>query len=153
MSNATFFNFTSEPFTGYWDGKGKTIKTGEKILMPAYLAEHFAKHLTNKILVDTGREVYTSPKNPGQVHQFMDLFQQAYLPEEPMPEGSNSIDELIASAQSEPSMNVEIKKVEPTDEGPAAALKKSKKSKAVDIEEEDQIINPPDGDDDDFDVK
>lgn len=151
MSNATFFNFTSEPFTAYWDGKAKTVKAGEKVLMPEFLAEHFAKHLTNQELIKAGKEVYTSPKNPGQVHQFMDIFKKAFIPEAPLAKGSNEIDELIASAQSEPSMDIEVKKPEPTDDGPAAAMKKKRGRKTKD--EESEIINPPDGDDEDFDFK
>ena len=82
MKTALFFNFTSTPFTGYWDGKPKTFKAGEKVYMPEYLAKHFAKHLTNRVLLEQGKENATSPKFPEQVPQFMEIFNQACILEE-----------------------------------------------------------------------
>lgn len=120
MSNATFHNFSSEAFTGYWNGKPKTFKAGERVYMPAYLAEHFAKHLANRELIRAGKESYTSPKFPRQVPQFMEVFNKAFIPDT-APEANNEIDAEIARAKAEPSMNIEIKKPENIDEGPAAA--------------------------------
>lgn len=82
MKTALFFNFTSNPFTGYWDGKPKTFKPGEKVYMPEYLAKHYAKHLTNKVLLEQGKETATSPKFPEQVPQFMEIFNQACILED-----------------------------------------------------------------------
>ena len=89
--SALFTNYTNEEFTGYWDGKAKKFKAGESLWMPDYLARHFAKHLTNQelqrvneagsLIVPNG-DKFTSPKNPDQVPQFMQLFNQAYTPEE-----------------------------------------------------------------------
>lgn len=82
MKTALFFNFTDKPFTGYWDGKPKTFKPGDKVYMPQYLAEHYAKHLTNKVLLEEGKETSTSPKYPEQVPQFMEIFNKACIVED-----------------------------------------------------------------------
>lgn len=143
MTNATFFNFTDKPFTGYWDGKPKTFKAGAKQYMPAWLAEHFAKHLTNQVLIDNKQETYTSPKNPGQVPQFMSVFKKCFIPDAPSV-GGNDVDEIIASA-AEPSMDIKVEKPTVIDQGPAAALA----SENVGPGKEDMIINPPAGDEED----
>lgn len=85
MKSAIFHNFTTKPFTGYWNGKPKTFKPGDKVWMEEYLARHFAKHLTNHVLLTSGNakdETYTSPKKPEQVPQFMDIFNKAFIPDE-----------------------------------------------------------------------
>lgn len=146
--NATFHNFTSEPFTGYWNGKPKTFRPGEQVHMSAPLAEHFAKHLTNKVLMGMGgiNETYTSPKNPGQVPVFMDIFRKAFIPDGKQVE-EGSVDDVIA-ASVQPSMDIEVKKPETIDQGPAAALA------AEGPGDEPQIISTPDDGDDEssFDV-
>lgn len=45
-----FFNPTSEDFVGKWDGESYEIRAKSSILVPRHIAEHFAKHLANKIL-------------------------------------------------------------------------------------------------------
>jgi len=82
MRQAIFHNFTDKPFTGYWNGKPHTVRAGEKKYMPEYLAEHFAKHLTNKILTEQGKELYCSPKKPKEVPQFYEIFSRACIIEE-----------------------------------------------------------------------
>lgn len=141
MTNATFHNFTNEPFTGYWNGKPKTFKAGEKQYMPAWLAEHFAKHLTNRVLIENKQETYVSPKNPGQVPQFMAVFKKAFIPDAPNT-GGNEVDDEIAKA-SEPSMDIVVEKPKVIDQGPAAAL-----AAEVGPGKEAQIITAPDSDDD-----
>jgi hypothetical protein len=143
MNNATFVNFDTKPFTGYWNGKPKTFKPGERFYTQAWLAEHFAKHLTNRYLIEHGGEVYASPKNPGQVQQFMDVFKKAFIPDtKPV-----DLDELDVAP--EPSMDIDVKKPTMIDQGPAAAL-------AAEVEAslpqgEAQIINPPADDEESFD--
>ena len=141
--NATFHNFDSEPFTGYWNGKPKTFRPGEQVHMSSPLAEHFAKHLTNKILMRLGGkyETFTSPKNPGQVPEFMDIFRKAFIPDEKQLEEGSVDDEIAKSVQ--PSMDIEVKKPENIDQGPAAALAAED---AAGPEEESQIISTPDDD-------
>lgn len=90
MKTALFYNFTKEAFTGYWDGKPKTIKAGQKIYMPEYLARHFAKHLANKLLIEKGQDSYTSPKFPEQVPAFMELFNKAFILEDDAEEQSQA---------------------------------------------------------------
>ena len=146
--NATFHNFTSEPFTGYWNGKPKTFRPGERVHMSSPLAEHFAKHLTNKVLIAMGgiNETYTSPKNPAQVPVFMDIFRKAFIPDRKQVE-EGSVDDAIA-ASVEPSMDIEMKKPETIDQGPAAAL-----AAQVRPGDEPQIISTPDdGDESSFDI-
>jgi hypothetical protein len=122
MTNATFFNWSDEAFTGYWDGKPKTFAPGAKQLMPAWLAEHFAKHLTNRELLKQGKDTATSPKFPEQVPAFMELFNKAFIPDAASA-GEGSIDEIISSASvEEPSMNITSKDQTPIQTGsPAAA--------------------------------
>lgn len=157
MQNATFHNFSIEAFTGYWNGKPKTFKAGERVYMPAYLAEHFAKHLANRELIRIGKETYTSPKFPRQVPIFMEMFNKAFIADGVV-EGGNEIDSEIARAKAEPSMNVEVKKPANIDEGPAAAQKAladKSPEKELDTDnptgpgKEAQVITPPAGDDDD----
>lgn len=120
MTNAFFHNFTDETFTGYWNGKPKTFKPGDRLLMPAWLAEHFAKHLTNRELIKVGKDTYTSPKNPGQMPEFMNIFKKCYIPEGKSASGSE-IDEIISSS-AVPSMDITVEKPKPIEQGPAAAL-------------------------------
>lgn len=163
MANATFHNFSNEPFTGYWDGKPKTFKAGDRVYMPAWLAEHFAKHLANRELIRAGKETYTSPKFPRQVPQFMEVFNKAFIPEAAKA-GETEIDRVISSAEAskgEPSMNIDLKKPANIDEGPAAAqaaMAAEKEPQELDIHNahsqtagpgrEPQLISVPGGDDD-----
>ncbi len=87
MKTAFFTNFLDKPFTFKWSGKPRTFKAGETKLMEESLARHFAKHLTNMVLLERksdgslvipGGENYTSPKFPEQVPQFMDIFNKAF---------------------------------------------------------------------------
>lgn len=158
MTNATFFNWTDEAFTGYWNGKGKTFAPGERRLMPSFLAEHFAKHLTNRELIKANKVTSTSPKFPGQVPEFMDLFRKAYIAEAVSEQ--DEIDAIIASAEitSEPSMN--ITPVQPramTENSPAAAMQ----DEAEDAVHEapsfapagpSMIVAGPDADEDEYDL-
>lgn len=78
MKTALFTNFSTEPFTGFWDGKPKNFMPGASMYMPDYLAKHFAKHLTNRELLKVGKERSTSPKKPNDVPEFMEMFNKAY---------------------------------------------------------------------------
>jgi hypothetical protein len=82
MKTALFTNFSNEAFTGFWNGKGKTFLPGQSVYMPDYLASHFAKHLVNRELLKKGLERSTSPKKPQDVPEYMELFNQAYTPDE-----------------------------------------------------------------------
>lgn len=82
METAIFHNISSQPFTGYWDGKKRTFASGSKKLLPLYLAEHFALHLTNKILIEKGDYTSTSPKKPEDVPNFKELFDQICIPQD-----------------------------------------------------------------------
>lgn len=82
MKVALFHNFTDKLFTGYWNGKAKTFKPGSQRYLPDYLARHYAKHLTNQVLLEEGKETMTSPKFPDQVPDFMAIFNKIYIPQE-----------------------------------------------------------------------
>lgn len=123
MSNKTalFHNFTDKPFTGHWDGKPKTIKAGQKEYMPEYLARHFAKHLTNKVLVEKGQYNYTSPKFPEQVPAFMDLFKKAFILEEDAEDQSELDTEIEVANRNravEPTLNIPDTRKAPTPPAP-----------------------------------
>lgn len=80
MRYATFINFDSEPFTGYWNGRPYTFNPGDKREhLNEAIASHFAKHLANKILTRTGKEQYCSPKKPLEVPEFMNVFNKAFI--------------------------------------------------------------------------
>lgn len=109
MKTALFTNFTNEDFTGYWDGKAKVFKAGQSVYMPDYLAEHFAKHLTNRellkrkndgTLIIPNGDKFVSPKRPEQVPVYMELFNKAFTPEDKTEFGSegDDIDALIGAA-------------------------------------------------------
>lgn len=85
-----FTNYSEQEFTGYWDGKPHHFKAGQSKYMPDWMAKHFAKHLTNQVLLSKktdGSLVYpdgekmTSPKFPEQVPMYMELFNKAYTPD------------------------------------------------------------------------
>lgn len=81
MKVVTFVNFTTEEFLITWDGQPRRFKPGERARLPAGVAAVFAKHLANRELLKDNKENSTSPKNPEQVPQFMDLYNQAYIDE------------------------------------------------------------------------
>lgn len=130
-----FFNFTSKPFTGYWNGKPKTFKPDEKKYMPEYLARHFAKHLTNQVLIEAGKETSTSPKFPEQVPEFMEVFNKAFICKE---------------SEEKPEIDVEI---DMANEDAKPKGKSAHKIKTKFNNKPPQIVNPPDGDDDEDEAK
>ena len=96
---ALFTNFSDTPFTGYWNGKGRTFEPGESKWIPDFLARHFAKHLTNREILKIPRgETMTSPKKPEQIPQFMELFNKSYKEDSkksPTEEKKDAIDAII----------------------------------------------------------
>jgi len=143
MSNATFHNFSNEAFTGYWNGKSKTFAPGAKVYMPAYLAEHFAKHLANRELIRAGKETYTSPKKPQDVPQFMEVFNKAFIRDD-VSDHQNELEAEIASANvTAPSADITVMPAERIDNGPAAA-----QADIVGPGKEAQIVTGPDEGDD-----
>ena len=131
MKQALFYNFTSKPFIGYWDGKAKTFAPGAKQYMEEWRARHYAKHLTNKVLLEQGKENSTSPKFPEQVPDFMEIFNKCCIVEQDQDEEQDASD-LIDKQHEE---------IKPT---PKA---KTKTPTVVDNKEP-QIIKSPDADDD-----
>ena len=57
MSELDVINFTNidrENFDGQWGGKITVIKVGQTLPFPRFLAEHYCKHLVNKMLIRNG---------------------------------------------------------------------------------------------------
>lgn len=44
-TNILFTNWTTSSFTGRWNKKDRTIKAGDSLLLPKYLARHYAHQL------------------------------------------------------------------------------------------------------------
>jgi hypothetical protein len=153
MKSALFINWTDRDFTGYWNGKGKEIKAGDKLWMPDYLAKHFAKHLTNRELLRTdsnGNLIYkdgdkmTSPKFPEQVPVYQELFNKSIQmdeTEETLGDKKDDIEALIDVANK----NREIKNA-----GGSEVVSENKP--AVQDPTQPQIIEPP-ADDEEFEGK
>lgn len=152
MKTALFTNFSKEEFIGYWNGKGKKFAPGQSLYMQDFLARHFAKHLTNRELLrkdENGNPVYpdgekfTSPKFPEQVPQFMELFNQAYTPDEmdELGEEKEDIDSLIEVANKNRGKKVEVSNMLPEHPAPKAKKEKQDPTKP-------QIIEVPDDEDD-----
>lgn len=130
---ALFFNFTNKEFIGYWDGKPHKFAAGQKKYLPEWLARHFAKHLTNQVLIETGKENYTSPKKPEQVPQFMEVFNKAFFLEPDQEDQSDLDNEIDIANRNQPS----------------SFLPPSPKPKTQVDNKEPQTVLPPEGDEDD----
>jgi hypothetical protein len=141
---ALFFNFTNKPFTGYWDGKPRTFKPGQKQYMEEWRARHYAKHLTNQVLLEQGKENATSPKFPLQVPEFMEIFNKACIIEEDQPEEQDESD--LINKQHEATMNIPVNK--PTTKKPEVKAGKGAKVPTLVDGKEPQIITGPDEDED-----
>lgn len=115
MKKFYFHNFTDKIFTGYWNGRPYTFKAGTKKEYPRGIAEHFAKHLSNKVLTEQGKETYTSPKKPQEVKVFMDVFNKAFFVEEV--DNGDNLDIVDGdSVVDEPSMNIQTIPREPVND-------------------------------------
>ena len=116
VKTAKFFNFTSEEFIGFWDGKPHKFQAGASKFMPYYLAEHFAWYLTNRELLKTNRsgvlihkdgEKMTSPKNPDQVPLFMEIFNKACIVDKTKNEDTTNVgDDIEAVMEAEEKNNI-----------------------------------------------
>jgi len=51
-----FTNINDKDFVGQWDGVPYPIKAGETKQFPKFLAEHLAKHLVDRILIDKNED-------------------------------------------------------------------------------------------------
>ena len=127
MKTGIFTNITNKPFTGYWDGKSKTFQAGVSKLLPLYLAEHYAKHLTNSILIEKGDITSTSPKKPEEVPLFQELFIQICKPQDD--DEDEDLPEMPARKVS-------------------SELEVTKRTETTVNAKEAQLVTPVDGDDD-----
>lgn len=126
MPTALFYNFSDEVFVGKWGGQEKSFAAGSKTYMPAYLAQHFAKHLTNRELLKQGKETATSPKNPEDVPEFNTMFKTAYVRDRDMEKNTNSLEQEINAVHlnrvNEPSMDISTDKPSIAEPAPVAEL-------------------------------
>lgn len=97
MPTALFYNFSDFEFVGMWGGKTRAFPAKSKTYMPAFLAQHFAKHLTNRELHRQGLDNATSPKFPEQVPQFNEMFRKAYVRDRDMEAKRTDLDAMIDS--------------------------------------------------------
>lgn len=137
---AEFYNFSAFEFTGYWNGKSRTFKPGERKFMPEYLARHFAKHLANQELTREGKDTATSPKKPEQVPAFMEKFDKAFHLQEGN-DGDDDLDVAIDLANREPQKK----------EGPSSNIttRPNKPIGATTVKPSDELKTKTDPDDDD----
>lgn len=154
MKTALFINFTEEEFIGYWGGKGKKFKPGEKVWMPDYLADHFAKHLVNRELQRTKSDgslvikdgdKMTSPKKPWEFPVYMELYNKAYQPDEveELGDEKDDIDALIGAANKNREKELQEKQKQSLKKGD----EKQQKQKEDEIDSEgNQVIKSPDFD-------
>lgn len=92
---ARFTNWREKEFSWKWNGEEYTFNPGQTMILPQYLAEHFAKHLTNMSLTEDGLEQYCSPKKPVDVSKFMEYFKKSYSEETEL--GSEEVSPLKAA--------------------------------------------------------
>jgi len=59
-----FYNPTDEDFVGMWDSEPYDVKAKSTINLPSYIAEHFAKHLINKMLSEQINSLCTKHIKP-----------------------------------------------------------------------------------------
>lgn len=91
--------------------------------MPEYLARHFAKHLSNKVLTAAGKDSACSPKKPEEVPLFMAEFNKAFQ----LQAGDDADDDLDVAIdlankpKDEPSSNITTKPNKSI--GPSSELK------------------------------
>lgn len=124
MKYATFINFTSTPFTAYWNGRAYTFNAGQKKEhLNEMIAKHFAKHLANQVLTQAGKERYCSPKKPLEVPEFMEVFDKAFSLED----GGQEVDKETgltvdgqrgnaeAGLPDQPGMNIRVEQRQTTD--------------------------------------
>lgn len=96
MPVACFYNFSDFEFTWAWGGEAMTFAPKEKKFMPAYLAQHFAKHLVNRELQRMGLDHECSPKQPEDAPTFNKLFRTAYIRERVLPGGKkNNLADMV----------------------------------------------------------
>jgi len=62
-----FTNFSQEDFTFSWDSKLYTVKAGKSEPYPDFLAEHAAKHYTDRELIKAGSQNIVDPGKRGEI--------------------------------------------------------------------------------------
>lgn len=72
-------NPTDEPFTDVYGRIPRTLQPGQQILWPRYIAEHFAKHLADKILLRMEKQEELDAKAAGLEYKPRSLQQSAKL--------------------------------------------------------------------------
>jgi len=73
VSIVTFFNFTDQEFTGYWDKTPYHFAPGEKMRMEDWKAKHFAKHLADQFCFSMNKP------NRRKEQAFIDIMAKAII--------------------------------------------------------------------------
>lgn len=58
-----FSNWSNEDFSCMWGGKTTTVKAGEILEVPEYLAYHFTKYLVDREMIKAGKEALIGDDN------------------------------------------------------------------------------------------
>lgn len=158
MPIALFYNFSDYEFIGQWGGKTRAFPAKSKTYMPAFLAQHFAKHLTNRELHRQGLDNATSPKFPEQVPQFNDMFRKAYVRDRDLEAKKTDLDSMIdaVNLNRQPGSTAAPEAVEPAQVAAPAAASTELDINSPDVTDPSkvgpgtgaQIISSPDDDDD-----
>jgi hypothetical protein len=53
MKTITFHNWSDQDFTWTFGNEPTTFKAGQRVILPDYLANHFAKHFVDRELIQT----------------------------------------------------------------------------------------------------
>ena len=56
LSVVNFTNIDNDDYEGMWGGEITVIKAGQTKQFPKFLAEHYCKHLVNKMLIKGGQD-------------------------------------------------------------------------------------------------
>lgn len=70
-----FYNFSDEDFVGVWNKEEMKIEAGESIHLPEYLAKHFAKHLVDRELIKSGKQVIDGTRQEVEAKCFAEVFE------------------------------------------------------------------------------
>jgi hypothetical protein len=98
----TFINHTDQDFTHEWDGVPYTVPARSQMLMQDYLANHLAKHLTDKVMNEMGIPTDSSER--------ASLLAKCFKPEE-HPQVFETEEKLEQAKINEPTL--EIPQVQP----------------------------------------
>lgn len=108
-----FINHTDKPFMWTWDKQEYSFAPGESKWLPDYLANHLAKHLTNRVLTemsDKDQKYVTYVGNPDNP-VYAELFEKCFLSTQPVETKMEAEIEIANKEVEEVSSDIKPKKV------------------------------------------